>query len=487
MEGMNGLGTATGLLETPFLEVYQGPVRSEVVAPTSSGAAETPFVSVYSVDGELVGGPTDGFRELLSELHDTEFDEALLELLDEADARVQLTGLDEAAVDAGRVERALHQWLEPLRQQAETLLEQMGEALGERDPGSLTEEEVDQLFSGLEPQDVAEGPVFEDFLKKLWNKAKSAVKGAARLVKKGVAAVGRVLPVGIILNKLKGLVRPLLMRVLKLAMNRLPVALRPAAEQLARRFLGASALETSETASPAEATESPATVDVRSLQLEFDAEVASLLLAPGEPEMEFQLAEANMYAERGEDSTLSELDAAREDFIQRLAALEDGEDPTPLVEQFIPAILPALRLGIGVVGRPKVVGFLAGFLGRLIAPYVGPQLSSPLSRAIVDAGLRLMSLEAGEDEAVEGADRRLVADAFAALVEDTAGEVARLDEDELEDEGVVEEVAFEAFHRSAGSYFPSNVLRRPAGRRGGVWVSMPRRGRRRYRRYSRVV
>ena len=69
------------------------------------------------------------------------------------------------------------------------------------------------------------------------------------------------------------------------------------------------------------------------------------------------------------------------------------EDLAPAVEQFVPALLGALKLGISLIGRPKVVGFLAKYLGQLIQKWVGPQDSGALSNAIVDTGLRLVSLE----------------------------------------------------------------------------------------------
>lgn len=476
----------TESLETPFLEVYEGPLGYEQTPEHEAGPMQSPFVSEYTVGGETVGGAATSYRELLAELYDSELDETLADLVDEADSHAQLLGLDEQGANPARVERALEQWLEPLRQDAEALLESMGEALDGTQTESMSDSELDELLDRFEPQEASGGPVFEDFLKKVWKKAKSAVKGAVKLAKKGIAAVGKILPIGFILKKLKALVKPLLTRVLKIALNKLPAAVRPAAAQLAKRFLGVQA-EDSELDESAQ-MESPAAPDLRALQLGFDTEVASLLLAPAEPELEAFAAEATVEAERLDDSSLTELDHARERFISGVMELEDGEDPTPLVEQFVPAILGALRLGISVIGRSKVVGFLAKFLGRLIAPYVGPTMTPPLSKAIVDAGLRLMTLEAGEDEAPT-ADPRLAAEAFAALVEDTVARVSELEEDELEDEGIIEEVAFEGFHRAARGQFPAQVLRRGAvaGRSGGVWLAMPRRTRPRYRKYSRVL
>jgi hypothetical protein len=472
-------------VETPFLEVYEGPIGYEDLGAPEATTPETPFLTEYMVGDEVVSETTGAFRELLAELYDTEFDEALLELADEADAHAQLLGLGEAEADQGRAERALEQWIEPLRMEAEALLDRMGDALDSTDPQSLSETELDEMLDGFEPQEITQGPVFEDFLKKLWKKAKSAVKGAVNLAKKGIAAVGKIMPIGIILRKLKGLVRPLLKQVLKLAMNRLPPALRPAAAQLARRFLGVRELEAMELGEEGEAMESPASPDVRTLQLAFDTEVAALFLAPAEPEQEAMLAEAAFEADRLEDSSLAELDQAREEFIERLMELEEGEDPTPVVEQFVPAILMALRIGIRIIGRPKVVAFLAKFLGRLIAPYVGRSLTAPLSQAIVDAGMRLMTLEAGEEEA-EG-DPRIAAEAFAALIEDTVARAAELEDEELEEEGIVEEATFEGFHRGVRRHFPASVLHGGVpGRTSGVWIGMPRRGRKRYRKYSRI-
>lgn len=473
--------------ETPFLDVFESPVGTERADARVPFARETPFTSEYLVDGELVRESSGLFRELLDELYDQEFDEALVELADEADARTQLLGLGETAADYTRAERALHQWMEPLRMEAEALLEAMAEALNVREPESLTEAEVDELLDGFEPRDTEMEPVFEDFLKKVWKKAKKVAKKVVQGVKKGVQAASKILPTGIILKKIKQLVRPLLERVLKLALNRLPPALRPAAQQLAKRFLGTREVaEMFEAFGPLEEVrESPASPNIRTIQVDFDAEVASLLLASDEPEQEALFDEVAAEAAVVEDGSLAELDRAREEFVAGLMELEEGEDSTPLVEQFLPAILPVLRMGIGVIGRSKIVKFLAGLLGRLISPYVGPKMTPPLSQAIVDAGLRLMTLEATGEEL--GQEPRLAAEAFAAVVEDTAAAVAELDEADLQHEHTLEETALEAFRRAAGSQFPQSVVKVAGDPARGTWVGMPRHGRKRYRKYSRVL
>src|SRR6185436_15700916 len=97
-----------------------------------------------------------------------------------------------------------------------------------------SEAALDEYLDGLTSTSTDGGsPAAEEFLGKLLKKAKSAVRGAVSLAKKGLKAVSNVLPHTWILRKLLGLVRPLLQRVLRFAVDKLPVALQPMARQLA--------------------------------------------------------------------------------------------------------------------------------------------------------------------------------------------------------------------------------------------------------------
>jgi len=119
--------------------------------------------------------------------------------------------------------------------------------------------------------------------------------------------------------------------------------------------------------------------------------------------------------------------------VSQLGKLKEGEDPTPHVENFVPAILPAVKLGIKLAGRKKVVNFLAKLVANLIRRFIGPQYAPPLSQAIVDAGLRLINLETlPEDEA------RTAGEAVAATVEETVRRVADLPEYVLDNEALLE-------------------------------------------------
>jgi hypothetical protein len=498
------MDTLDGSLETPFLEVSQATWPGGPVGPAGETPflPETPFISEYLVGEEAIRPEELALRELLDQLYDSEFDEAIAELATEAETYVAELGLGETEGDQARAQRLLEAWVEPLRQETEAMLVGLAEALEAGDPMAMTEAELEGVFDRFEPTDSEHGPVFEGFLKKFLKKAKNLAKGAIKAAKSGISAISKLMPIGIILRKLAVLVRPLLARVLKFALNKLPVEYRDPAKLLARKLFGITVgesvdeedesfdgMELSSAEDTLEEDGQPATADVRQIQEAFDTEAASLLFAPTEHEQDLFLAEAAASGAQSATSPLAELDQAREQFVDGISRLEEGSDPTPVVENFLPAVLPALRLGLKIAGRPRVVRFLAQYLGRLIAPYVGPSVTPGLSRAIVDAGLRSMTLEAelGEGEAPAS----LAAEAFASLVEDTVTRVAQLNEEDLADERLVEEAAYTAFHESAAANFPAVVLS-PEGeyletaRARGTWVPMPRRGPRRYRKYSRV-
>ncbi len=175
---------------------------------------------------------------------------------------------------------------------------------------------------------------------------------------------------------------------------------------------------------------------------------------------------------------------------QRAARAEGRGDPAPHIQNFLPAVLPALRLGVRLIGRGRVVGFLAGFLGKMIGKLVGPQTAPALSRAIVDAGLKLLTLEvSSQDEA------RAAASSVAATVEETVGRVSALPDYVLDNQELLEGFALEAFEQAAAANLPpvlsEAVYReRPDLLEGGVktcWVMLPLRRRKRYKKCARDV
>lgn len=455
--------------ETPFLESTEHAVRRDGEENVAT-AVETPFLTEYRMGDEVVSAEATSFRELLDELLDTEFDQSLEDLVSEASAEVERTGLSETS-EPGRAERALERWVEPLRTHAEAMFDGLAESFENEDPRSLSEDRIDEIFSSFEPRETGMTPAFENFFGSLWKKAKA-------IAKKAYTFVNKLNPINAVLDKLKGLVRPLLDRVLKIALDKLPPSLRPIAARLAKRFLGEEE-QLDET--------NRASTDIRAIQRGFNAEAATLLLMPAGLEQEELVSDAGAAADREVSTALTEYHEARERFIAQLQDLEEGEDPAPVVEEFIPAILAALRLGIRLIGRPRVVDFLAGYVANLISSYVGKDAAAALSKSIVDTGLRMISLEAEED-----GGPRVAAEAFGNVVEDVVRKVSELSSEELDEEGTLEAVTHEAAQEAIASNFPSAVLsptndHLESTRVNGTWVAMPRGRRPRYRKYTRVI
>jgi len=321
-------------------------------------------------------------------------------------------------------------------------------------------------------------------------KAKSAVKFVANAAKGVGKVVGKVAgaALGPILQKLRGLINPLLRRVLSFAIGRLPAALQPAARTLAARFT--SEAGEGEEEGLDEAPMSPANLtDVEALAESFDAALAEAMVGDATSELEGESFEARDGAYGMEGRELERLASARSELIDRLGTAQDEEDLAPAIEQFVPALLGALRLGINLVGRPKVVGFLARYVGQLIRNWVGPQLSGPLSNAIVDTGLRLISLEAESGEAAGARGDEAGPVALASVVEDTVRRLAENEDYIYENEDLMQLATAEAFSQAVATHFPPQFVRpalQQAPSLGGTFVARRPRSVRTYRKYSRI-
>lgn len=452
----------TPRVETPFLAEYLGetPINSEAVA----------------------------IEQTLQELFDRDFNEAVSNLAMEAAAQAEQFGLTAGETSA---QQMLGEWLDPLRKATETLFESIAEAATRQQLESMGEAELDTFLETYAAPPANLAPEFEEFFGKVFRKIKSVVRSGINLAKQGVTAIGKLaMPIGFILKKLGGLVRPLLNRVIKFALNQLPASLRPAADLLGRRL---GIIRETEAYESGEAATTPA---AESIAQEFDAAVVSLMFARDDMESQALLAEAVSETPQEADvSPVAEADAARERFVAQFSQLAAGESAGPVVQQFIPAILPVLRIALTVVGRQRVVNFLAGYVAKLIQPYVGPQAATALSRALVSVGLRLISLEAQEEAPTHTAARAVVA-----TLEDTIQRVAefgfehfeRLDES-LEQQQLLEAITNEAFFEAAIAHFPAQLLdtQRLEDRElmlqtsgeAGVWAYRPRP---RYRKYTRI-
>jgi hypothetical protein len=475
--------SGTDELETPFafeplvLDVPAAPASAE---HSPAAAPGSPFVREY-FDGEetVSAGPEqEAFVELLDQLFEPEFDEVALELVDDARGALAERAAGEA-LDPAVAEQFLEAYLTPLREAAEHTLEAIGQALSERDLGAIGERELDELFDRLGAREEGLAPVFEDFLGGIVDKLKSGVKTA-------LATVGGI-PMALLMPRIKALAPRLIRHVLRFALDRINPKLRPLAEQLARRLLGGGGakgeLEFGEAEDDAEAGDEqeagqPATADIGVIQQQLDLELATLL-APADP-AEAEIAEAQLVAdaERGDDDALAALREARQRFIRDVTELEDGADATPLIQEFAPAIVAVLK----TVGPSIARAVLPRVVEPAIRRYVGREKSRALAKALVDAGLKAMMLEAPPE-----AEREAAGAVLAATVEDTLRELSELDEAVLGDEELLEAYAYDAFEAAAAANFPPATLKpelRPTATLAGTFVAKPLTGQKLYKKYS---
>lgn len=439
------------------------PERSPVV---------TPFVSEYEGLETPVTAETQTLQQLLHELYDQEFDEALERLADEAwHAASDRAAAFGETVGGPSAEQFLQEWIDPLRVQAEALVDNVAEALAGTDPATLTEVQLDEIFERVEPRGTGLEPAFEDFLGGFGRALKKFARKAIKVAKS-------IVPIGLLLNQARRLLRPLLSMVIKKARDQLPADLQPLATQLAQKLFGIQAERGEDTAGAA------ALPDVSRIQREFDLQLASLLFAP-EGEQQETVAQATMEAEAEAGPTVGDLHEARARFVDEL---QRGVAPEEALEGFLPAVMalmPVARTVLGIIGRQKFVRALAKPLAGFIGHYIDPAASGKLSQAIVDTGLRMISLEAPTAAEAE----QLAPQALTAAVEDTVRRVCELDETVLEHPALFEAAVTEAFHEAAGENFPSELLipELHEATAPGTWVSMPlRRGRKYYKKYSRV-
>ncbi len=473
---------------SPFLDVTSFPRKesetSEGITVVPAMHPSSPFVSVYEMEGAegRVDPESEEFIQFLGELNDDEFDNAVFEIMSEASIlyedhfshrdRKGTTGTREA-------EQFLAEHFAPLERELDMLLDTMINDLHHRDLEVMTDVEIDsfvdshQFASELSPKFENWGGWLKKKLKKAakWAK-KKAKKLAAKAFQKAVKGIKRYLPT-------------ILKKILTFAIGKLPKKYQGMANVL-RKKLGY------EIEDEAMVEEEQATIgDIDQIQRELDLFIANVLYNQDEIQNELLLAEVIHESEQSMTDSISDLEIAREQFIEGILDLKEGEDPTPLVENFLPAIMWAVKIGLKFYGRPKLVNFLAKFLAKLILKYVGRQYALPLSKVIVSAGLRLVNLEATEQEAI-----RAAGGAVASLVEDTIADVATLPEYILDDEELLEGFVLEAFEKAATRNLPEilskeTYVKRPSLRESkglnGMWTRKFRGRKKTYKKFTRPI
>ncbi|KQN88700.1 hypothetical protein [Arthrobacter sp. Leaf69] len=473
MDAQSGFTGETLFSGLSLAEPPPAPAFARAEAPEA--VLSTPFPARFMT--EALAPEVDEAAAFYTELEDEDFVDALDRLINEAAAHQLADQRNWSSLPAEADTRAsLEDWVEPIAAEAERAMDGFAERLVAADVYGLPAQEFEQLLEAASNESQYGLSGYEGFIGGIIRAGKKLARGAVGLVKKGIAAVGKVLPIGLLLNKLKGLVRPLLKRVISSAMNRLPASIRPFARQLAAK-LGVAEAE----------AEDPASAE--GLAELFELEVASLLYAP---EAEEELGESFFEPREYESAdAVAALDTARAKFAARLAELPEGSSPEAEIEQFLPAVMavqPLIKLGISIIGRQRVVNFVAGIIAGLTKGLIGAGPARMIATPVADLGLKVFGFETQAES-----ERLLSGEAVASTVEGTVLKLMELPESVFEDQLQLAAAVQESFVESAAAYLPDKILhhdlpeRETAGE-GGVWLLMPRsaRPRYRYRKYTRV-
>ena len=498
----NGMDTELADFETPFADVAVLREDEEKEAlhqfeMDELSELESPFARTFDLsENESDLSPAaEQYVELLGELNDSEFTNMLYELAAEAEESWTSKISNETAMGDKFIPFAMQQGNEhfaPLIVETENMIDRISEHFSSQAFSDQSDAELERFFTDFEVPAAGFSPPQEFFFKSIFKKVKSAVNKGISLAKKGIKAIGKVLPIKVILKKLKGLIRPLLNRVLRYAIGKLPQALQPHARSLSKKFLKMEVVDEAEV----EEGYMAATGDLASLQSELDNQVASMVFSGDENEMDelimnyesFSSEAGNPDYEESGGLNLPSLEEGRQQFIDDLKNLKEGESPAPAIERFLPvaimALRPAIKIALKIIGRQKVINFLAGLLAKLVGRYVPEKIARPLAASIINVGLSAIGFETYEQDRTE-----VAYEAIANTIQDTIQNIGELNEENLEDHEALAAQLLEAFEPAAANNFPAEYIKEEARvtKQRGLWILKPRSGpRHSYKKYSHI-
>ncbi|MTB51143.1 hypothetical protein [Lewinella sp. W8] len=490
--------------ESPF-SLNTPVVENEFVTAPAIDAyieRESPFfnpLTTATAEGESFGPQEQAFVQFLDEIQEDEFSEAIVDLANEAERylaeHVSSQHTSNQLRDAQMEEEVLTNHFQPLAVASENLMDHLMRDFAKLDQETLTEGQIDDIFERYESNHSLGNPVFEEFLKKLWKKAKKAAKGVAKVVKKGINIVKKLNPMNLVLGRLKKMARGLLGKIVRKVINRLPQMLRNPARMLARKLGISAELELNEMEEAELMVEDqefdlspvlpPASADLEILEQEFNLRLAEQTFANTEEEADQILAAYNDTRQDLQDREAeARFEHARERLIEALQTAQSPEEVRPHVEEFVGTALMVLRWGIRIIGRKRVINFISGLFTKLIARLIGKKYAAPLARTLVSKGFSLLNLEVSEHEADTAA-----AESIAQVLEEITYHTTGLSAEVLNDQELLEQEIVEQFSALVAQNFPSDMVQEELRESevGAAWVLLPRRGRRRYKKYSRVL
>jgi hypothetical protein len=321
------------------------------------------------------------------------------------------------------------------------------------------------------------------------NKVKKTVQGVKNLAKNVVSKVGKLIPFGPILKKIlssiKGKIEHFLKKALEKGLSLIPQKLRPMAQK-ALDFLNKNN-STSEVPLPYNLLYESVNDDISSeldkesgdnndyldkyyfeineIERDFDKHVY-IMTKEMNRFYENESHEMNNYEEsdamKNEElldnphmnnvNEIMLLNEARNDFIAGLSNPES--EILNLTQNFIPA-LPLIKTGISIAGRNNVIEAIAKIATPIIEKIVGKNQAFPLSKALVDAGLKLVKLETQESPTEDQYLGAIVSN----IIAETTDRISSLPEAVVNsNEDVIRSFVKDAFNSSIANNIHSSIL-----------------------------
>ena len=488
--------------ETPFADVTfarEDPVNEDMRNFDNQiyQELESPFAQTFEMAGNLnTQSPlAQDYVQFLGELNDSEFSNILDELAAELEDTWSSKISNEIAMGDRFIPFATQQaneYFAPLIKGSEKMIDRVSEHFSGNNLADHSEAEIERFFSEFEFDYSHFTPVQEQFFGALKRKIKSVVHKGVNLAKKGISVVGKIMPINIILGKLKPLLGPLFKKVLGFAIGKLPKKLQPHAQSLAKKFLklevsGAEEYDENEIATNG---------NLDAVQTELDNYISNLVFSGQEADAEDLVMNYESSSESLQRDTdyetgglnIPSLESGRQQFIDDLKNLKDGESPAPAIERFLPAAIMALRpvikMALSIIGRQKVINFLAGLLAKLVGKYVPQNVAKPLAASIIDVGMSAIGFETYEMDKPD-----VAYEAIANTIQETIQGLGLINEATLNDNEALTGQLLEAFETAAANNFPFQYIKEEVRKssQNGLWISMPRHGSRHlYKKHTHV-
>src|SRR5205085_255909 len=115
---------------------------------------------------------------------------------------------------------------------------------------------------------------------------------------------------------------------------------------------------------------------------------------------------------------------------------------------------PVIKMALGIIGRQKVINFLAGILAKLVGRYVPENVAQPLAASIIDTGMSAIGFETYEMNKPD-----VAYEAIANTIQETIHNMGLLSEEALNDNEAITAEMLEAFESAAANNFPAQYIR----------------------------